>query len=230
MKQQQNWEPLVWHTIKLMSGNHKRKSKAWCAWLTLSESSFAAFVYILQSVRLAYLIWFALAPACPSASSFLCFPTVDSAPFNNWSTRKTQRSPMKREKEAEMLKCVSIWRTNGWSACYQQSGVVCWKMAITETGESGGQMCTGRNADTQSRSLMFTLVIFNLRGIWVHVHISCQEAWTLPALKSQSFVSFRCIYALRVWAAAAKQAALISMTRHVHVFGHYFQQCSSFKR
>lgn len=49
---------------------------------------------------------------------------------------------------------------------------MCWTMAITETGKSGGQMCTGRNADTLRRSLMFTLVISNLPGICLSVHIS----------------------------------------------------------
>lgn len=49
-------------------------------------------------------------------------------------------------------------------------------MAITETGKSGGQMCTGRNADTLSRSLMFTLVISNLPGICLPVLISPQRA------------------------------------------------------
>ena len=65
-----------------------------------------------------------------------------------------------RGKEAEMLKCVSIWRANGWSVCYR----VEWsagRWLLQKRQKSGGQMCTGRNADTPSSSqmLMFTLVI-----------------------------------------------------------------------
>lgn len=66
----------------------------------------------------------------------------------------------RRGKEAEMLKCVSIWRANGWSVCYR----VEWsagRWLLQKREKSGGQMCTGRNADTPSSSqmLMFTLVI-----------------------------------------------------------------------
>lgn len=128
-------------------------------------------MYILQSAQLACLIRFVLPSVC--ASTYF-FPTVDSAPFNNSHAQKNYKS--RGGKEADMLKCVSIWRANGWSACYQQNGVLCCKMAITETGKSGGQMCTGRNADTLSRSLMFTLVISNLPGICLPVLISPQRA------------------------------------------------------
>lgn len=90
----------------------------------------------------------------------------------------------RRAKEAEMLKCVSIWRTNGWSACYQQSGVVCaGRWLLQKQGNLEDRCCAGRNSDILSRSLMFNLVISNLLGICLPVHIRPQRARILPTLK-----------------------------------------------
>lgn len=174
------WSP--WHTIKLMCNCQE----------TFKCKSLAVIWMADTEVCWVKRWWFCVHTSVCSVGLLNKICSLSSMRFNIFFPLPIQPLLMTlilkelqvqwRGREAETLKCFSIWRANGWSVCYQRSGVVCWKI-LQKQEKSVGQMCTGRNADTLSRSLMFTLVISNLPGISLSVHISSQRACILLTLK-----------------------------------------------
>lgn len=88
---------------------------------------------------------------------------VDSDPFNNSYLKNYNSS-----REGRKPRCLNVFPFEGLMAEVLVTNRMEWcgvRWLLQKQGQSGGQMCTGRNTDTPSRSLMFTLVISNLPGI-----------------------------------------------------------------
>lgn len=191
----------TWHTITLMcrcQGNYECKSVA-----AICTTDIEAPWFCLHSIGL-------LNKICSLSGMCFLFIKKKETKKNLWLIQALlitlileELQVRRRGKEAEMLKCVSIWRANGWSVCYR----VEWsagRWLLQKRQKSGGQMCTGRNADTPSSSqmLMFTLVISIKSSIcrasfWLY--LSSKSLHMTGIKKSHLFTLHWHVYALHVW-------------------------------
>lgn len=92
-------------------------------------------------------------------------PRLIQAPLNNSPTPRRRSGGWR---EAEILKCVSIWRANGRSVCYQQSGVLGGRWLLQKSGEGGWRGRWGWESGIQmcmwGRGANFCPILAAIRG------------------------------------------------------------------